>query len=192
MEFNRIRNIAEKILSAGWTRLSCFDFEFQRRSGEWNAQKREVYCRGPASAIVPYDPIRQTVLLTRQLRLPAFLNGDNPMLLEACAGIIDEGETPEIAIMREGEEELGYRFHQLTRIGRGFSSPGYSSEELYLFIATYDAGDRIGAGGGLYSEGEDIEVVEMALEKALIMVENEEIIDLKTILLLNLCKQKFC
>ena len=191
MEFNRIRNIAEKILSSGWTKLSGFDFEFRRRSGEWGAQKREVYCRGPAAAIIPFDPTRQTVLLTRQLRFPAFINGENPMLLEACAGIIDEGETPEIAIMREGEEELGYRFTQLTRIGRGFASPGYSTEELYLFIAAYDAGERIGPGGGLFAEGEDIEVVEIPLDKALSMIEQEEIIDLKTILLLNLCKQKF-
>jgi nudix-type nucleoside diphosphatase (YffH/AdpP family) len=184
----RVRMRAERLLSDAWYLLRAFTFDYQGSDGEWTEQKREVYDRGNGATILLRDETRDTVLLTRQFRLPAYLNGHpDGMLIEAPAGLLD-GDDPETAIRREAEEETGYRAEDVTRIGEYFMSPGSVTERIAFFSASYRADGRISGGGGLAGEGEDIEVIELTLAEALAMVERGEIVDGKTVLLLRLAQ----
>jgi nudix-type nucleoside diphosphatase (YffH/AdpP family) len=134
--------------------------------------------------VLPYDPARGTVLLVRQFRLPAHLAGRTDPLIEVCAGKLD-ADDPETCARREAEEELGYRLGPLERAFEAFMSPGAVTERISFFLAPYSAADRVSAGGGHESEGEDIEVLELAFDEALAMVGRGQIVDAKTILLLQ-------
>jgi nudix-type nucleoside diphosphatase (YffH/AdpP family) len=181
---NEIRNHSSEVLSDGWAELSKHTFELKRRDGAWDKQAREVYDRGNAAVILPYDPSRGTVLLVRQFRLPAFLQGDRAPLIEACAGLLDEND-PETCIRLETEQELGYRLGAVTRVYDVYMSPGSVTEKLSFFTAEYSPTDRISDGGGEASEGEDIEVLEMPLAEAMDLVESGGIIDAKTVMLVQ-------
>jgi nudix-type nucleoside diphosphatase (YffH/AdpP family) len=181
---NEIRNHSSEVLSDGWGKFYKHTFELKRRDGTWDRQVREVYDRGHAAVILPYDPVRGTVLLVRQFRLPAFLNGDRAPLIEACAGILD-GLDPETCIRKETEEELGYRLGSVKRIYDIYMSPGSVTEKLSFFTAEYSPSDRVSDGGGEASEGEDIEVLEIALSEAIALVDSGGIIDAKTVMLVQ-------
>jgi nudix-type nucleoside diphosphatase (YffH/AdpP family) len=179
-----IRNLRETVLSDETFLLRRLEFEQRRRDGSWQPLRRELYDHGHAAAILPYDPDRGTVLLVRQIRFVTYLNGHPHPLLEVCAGMLD-ADDPVTAIIREAEEELGYHISTPRHVFDAFMSPGCFSERLSFFVATYGTGDRMGGGGGLAAEGEDIEVVEMPLDEAAGMIGEGRIVDAKTILLLQ-------
>ncbi len=177
------RILSEEILSSAWGRLTRYTIAYTRRDGRTETQVREVYDHGNGSAVLPIDAERGTVLLVRQFRLSAQLQGGSGMLVEVCAGLNDD-LTPEQTIRKEAEEELGYRLGDLRHVIDILMSPGSLSERLSLFMARYTPADRISAGGGAAGEGEDIEVVEMPLDEALAMIADGAIVDAKTIILL--------
>lgn len=171
-------------LSDDWYTLKKTTFDYRRKDGSWQTQSRETYDRGNGATILLYNRERKTVILTRQFRFPAYVNNHNGMLIETCAGLLDES-APEEAIRRETEEETGYRIHNVTRIFDAFMSPGSVTERVYFFVAEYDEDSHIDNGGGLHSDGEDIEVLELNFHQALHMIETGEIMDGKTIMLLQ-------
>ncbi|WP_462266119.1 NUDIX domain-containing protein [Mucilaginibacter sp.] len=156
------------------------------QQGEAEDKKAEVYYRPDAAAVLVYNAEKQVFLLAKQFRLPAYLNGsDTGYLTEACAGLIDEGETPEQTAIREAEEELGYRIGNVTPCGHIYSSAGGITEKVYLFTASYTEHDKVSAGGGAPGEGENITLVELHFADARRMLEQAEIIDAKTLMLLQ-------
>ena len=171
----RIRSV--EVLSDDWAILKKFTFDYRRRDGSLETQVRQTYDRGHGAVILPYDPERGTVLLVRQFRLPAYVSGHPEPLIEACAGLLDQDD-PETCIRREAEEELGYRLKATEQVFHVFM-------RLMFFTARYSPSDRIGGGGGDAHEGEDIEVLELALDEALAMIGQGRIIDGKTIMLLQ-------
>ena len=181
---DRIRVREVRVLSDDWYVLKRTTLDYQRRDGRWQTFNRETYDRGNGAAILLYDPTRRTVLLTRQFRFPAYVNGHPQPLIEVVAGLLDE-LSPEEAIRREAEEEAGCRVARPRRLFEAFMSPGSVTERLVFFMAEYSADDRIAEGGGLISEGEDIEVIEMPLKDAIAMIGRGEIVDAKTIMLLQ-------
>ena len=183
----RIRSV--ETLSDDWATLKKFTFDYRHRDGRVETQVRQAYDRGHGAVILPYDPERGTVLLVRQFRLPAYLEGHPEKLIEACAGLLDKDD-PETCILREAEEELGVRLCDPQRIFEAFMSPGSVTERLVFFVARYSPEDRVGSGGGDVHEGEDIEALEVSLDDALAMIDRGEIIDGKTIMLLQHAKLK--
>ena len=184
---DRVRVREVRVLSDDWYLLKKTTLDYRRRDGSWQTFTRETYDRGNGAAILLYDPQRRTVLLTRQFRFPAYVNGHPQPLIEVPAGLLDE-LSPEEAIRREAEEEAGCRIGEARRLFEAFMSPGSVTERLVFFMAEYSAADRIAEGGGLIAEGEDIEVLELPLEEALAMVGRGEIMDAKTIMLLQYAK----
>jgi nudix-type nucleoside diphosphatase (YffH/AdpP family) len=180
----RVRIIETELLSDDWYVLKKTTFDFLRRDNIWQRQSRETYDRGNGATILLFDPARETVILTRQFRLPAFVNGHDGMLIETPAGLLDAA-SPEERIRAELEEETGYRVRDVEKVFEAFMSPGSVTEKLYFFVAHYDSASRMAEGGGVASEGEDIEVIEPTLDQALGMVERGEIVDGKTIMLLQ-------
>lgn len=180
-----VRLLGSELLSDSWYTLRKIHFELRRRDGRWQPLSREAYDRGNGAALLLWDPVRRTVVLTRQFRLPAFLNGSpDGQLIEACAGLLD-GDEPEACIRREAEEETGYRIRAPRKLFEAYMSPGSVTERLHFFIAEYEPGDRVRAGGGVVEEGEDIEVIEMPLTEALAAIASGRIQDGKTIMLLQ-------
>lgn len=173
-----------RVLAQGYGRLTETRFELRRRDGRRVVLTRETYERGDAACVLPVDPARGMVLLVRQFRLPTLRDGRDGMMLEAIAGMLDAA-SPAETVAREAEEEAGVRLRDMRFAFEAFSTPGAVTEKLALFTALYDAGSRIGAGGGLEEEGEDIEVVEMTLDAALAAVASGGIADAKTIMLLQ-------
>jgi len=171
-------------LSQDWGKLTKYTFDFRRRNGEWQRQSREVYDRGNGATILLYNRSKRSVILTRQFRLPLFVNDHAGFLLEAAAGLLDELDA-ETRIKQEAEEETGYRLERVEKVFEAWMSPGSVSEKLHFFIAEYDESRRTGNGGGLVEEGEDIEVVEMTFADALAAIRSGEIADGKTIMLLQ-------
>ncbi|CAN7233069.1 NUDIX domain-containing protein [Rhizobium sp. LjRoot258] len=174
----------EKTLSNGWTRLSGYQIDYTDSDGETHRLKREVYHRTPAATILLYDPKRDTVVLVRQFRLPVYLHDEPAWIIETPAGLLD-GDEPETAIRREAMEETGFRVRDVRFLFKAYSAPGSSMELLHFFAASIDTTDRVSNGGGLAEEHEDIEVLEVPLGKAMAMVEQGEIVDAKTIILLQ-------
>jgi nudix-type nucleoside diphosphatase (YffH/AdpP family) len=180
----RIRIIAKELVYRGWMTVARYRFDFKRRDGRQQTTDREIEDHGSSVAVLPFDPERGTVLLTRQFRLAAYLNGHSGMLVEACAGLIDKGETAEAAARREAREELGTELAALHKVAEAFLSPGASTDRSTMFSAHYRPADRSAAGGGAADEGEDIEVLEMPLDEALAGIGSGLIMDAKTIILL--------
>ena len=181
---DRIRIIDTTVLSNDWYVLKKTTFDFLRRDGVWQRQSRETYDRGNGATILLFNRDRRTVVLTRQFRLPAFVNGHDGMMIEAAAGLLDNA-TPEERIRAEAEEETGYRVNNVQKVFEAYMSPGSVTEKLHFFIAEYDASARVGHGGGVEAEGEDLEVLELTLDDALGAVRRGEIVDAKTIMLLQ-------
>jgi nudix-type nucleoside diphosphatase (YffH/AdpP family) len=179
----RVRVREVRVLSDDWYVLRRTTFDHRRCDGTWQTLDRETYDRGNGAAILLHDPSRGVVLLTRQFRYPAYVNGHPEPLVEVVAGLLDE-RSPEEAIRQEAEEEAGCRIAAPRRVFEAFMSPGSVMERLVFFVAEYSAADRA-AGGGLAAEGEDIEVLEPTLDEALAMVARGEIVDAKTIMLLQ-------
>lgn len=165
--------------------LKNYTFTRQKKDGAVQQKKSEVYDPGDATTVLLYNKEKSTVILTRQFRLPSYLNG-NPggMLLETCAGKIED-ESPEEAIRREAEEETGYKIDNIKKIFQAYMTPGAVSELVHFFTAPYNDHSRISAGGGLEEEQEEVEVVEVGFRQALAMIESGEIQDAKTIILLQ-------
>jgi nudix-type nucleoside diphosphatase (YffH/AdpP family) len=183
-EESGVRIVAITPLSSSWYHLNRYDFDLRLPDGSWQRQMREVYDRGNGATILLYNRGRRTVVLTRQFRLPAFLNGvADGQVVETAAGLLDD-DAPGDAIRREVEEETGYRIAAAEEVFDIFMSPGSVSERLHFYMAEYDPADRPGAGGGVEGETENIEVLEIGFDEALGMVASGEIRDAKTILLL--------
>ncbi len=166
-------------------------FELQKKDGSWAPQKRKVFDHGNAAAVLLYNQQEGTIILTRQFRLATYLNG-NPsgMLLEACAGLLEENEEPEKTILREIEEETGYQLSEVQKVFEAYSSAGALTEKIFLYVAPYRKDQRVSSGGGLQEEGEDIEVVELSFEEVLQQLDNGAIMDAKTIILLQYARIK--
>lgn len=181
-----VRGIALEVLSDHWYTLRRATFEHRLPDGTWRVEQREAYDRGNGVVALLHDPRRATVLLVRQYRLPAHLN-DHPdgELLEAPAGLLDPGETPDEAIMRELAEEVGHRPADLERLWTLYTSPGSVTEHLTFFLGTYGDDSRVGHGGGAADEGEQVGVVELTLGEALAMIAGGRIVDAKTVLLVR-------
>lgn len=179
-----------ELLSDNWYILNKVTFDFKKNDNSWITQKREVYDRGNGAAILLYNTQHKTVILTRQFRLPTYLNGNKSgMMIEVCAGLLDE-DNPEQCIIRETEEEAGYRLTTVHKVMETYMSPGAVTEILYLFLGEYDASLKVSEGGGLEQEQENIEVLEMTFNEAYAMIESGEIQDAKTIILLQHAKIK--
>lgn len=180
----RVRVIESQVLSDDWYLLKKTVFDFRRANGSWQRQQRETYDRGNGATLLLYQRATRRVVLVRQFRFPAYVNGHDGMLVEAPAGLLDRA-TPEQRIRAEVEEETGYRVGDVRKVFEAFMSPGSVTEKLYFFVAEYDADAKVGNGGGLEDEGEDIEVLELAFDDAMAMIRRGEIVDGKTIMLLQ-------
>ncbi|GAB1584410.1 NUDIX domain-containing protein [Phyllobacterium phragmitis] len=181
---DRVRIEEVTLLSDDWYVLKKTRFAFRRSNGEWQVQNRETYDRGNGATILLYDRIRRTVILTRQFRFPAFVNGHDDLLIETPAGLLDD-MNPEERIKEETQEETGYRIGKVEKVFEAFMSPGSVTERLYFFVGEYEPKDRISNGGGVENEGEDIEVLEVTIDEALAMIAGGKIVDAKTIMLLQ-------
>jgi len=184
----KIRNIEKVVLSDNWYTLNKFSFEYQKDDGTWEEQHREAYDRGNGAAILLYNKKKGTVILTRQFRMPTYVNGnEDGMMIEVCAGLLD-GDKPEDCIKKEIEEETGYEIHDVRKVIETYMSPGSVTEILYLFVGEYEDRMKVSEGGGAENETENIEVLEYSFEKALRMMDSGEIRDAKTIMLLQHAK----
>jgi len=177
-----------EILSNNWYTLKKVTYDFLDHKGEWQTQSREAYDRGNGATILLYNKENKTVILTRQFRLPTYLNGNaSGMLIEACAGLLDQDD-PEDCIRRETEEETGFKISEVRKIFEIYMSPGSVTEILYFFVAEYKRTMRVSDGGGIEDEHENIEVLELPFSKAYSMMDTGEIKDAKTIILLQYAK----
>ncbi len=180
-----VRIVEERVLAHDWYLLRKTTFEHRRRDGRLQVVSRETYDRGNGVALLLFNAARGTVILIRQFRFPAWVNGcADGMLVETCAGQLD-GNDPLAAMRREAIEETGYAVTSPRKVFEAYMSPGSITEKLHFFVAAYDDADRQGAGGGEEREGEDIEVLELPLAHALAMIASGEIQDGKTIMLLQ-------
>src|ERR1700739_4585789 len=178
----RVKNV--RLLSDNHYTLKTTTLEWRRADGEWQTQHRETCDRGNGATLLPYNLTRRSVVLVRQFRYPAYVNGYDDLLIEAAAGLLDN-EAPEIRIRAEVEEETGYRLAENRKVFEAFMSPGAVTEKLHFFVAEYESNMRIGSGGGLAPEGEDIEVLELPIDQALAMIGDGRIAEAKTIMLLQ-------
>lgn len=180
----RVKNLRTETLSDNWYTLKKITYDYFS-NGQWKTMNREAYDRGNGAVILLYNKELKTVILTRQFRLPTFINGNETgMLVEACAGLLDK-DNAEDCIKRETEEETGYKISEVKKIFEAYMSPGSVTEMLYFFIAEYSKDMKVNEGGGLAHEQEDIEVLEIKLDEAMKMTGTGEIKDGKTIMLLQ-------
>ncbi len=184
----KVKNVEKILLSDNWYTLNKVVFDYQNRDGSWSSQARESYDRGNGATVLLYNREKQTVILIRQFRMPSYLNGNSDgLLIETCAGVLD-GDDPETCVLKEAEEESGIRPRKAEKVFESYMSPGAVTEIIHFYVAEYTDADRVGPGGGLESEQEDIEVLEVPFEKALEMVSDGSIRDGKTIMLLQYAK----
>jgi nudix-type nucleoside diphosphatase (YffH/AdpP family) len=181
---DRIRVQDVRVLSEHRYILKTTTLDYRRANGEWQTQHRETYDRGNGAVLLPYNLAQRTVVLVRQFRYPVYVNGYDDLLIEAAAGQLDNA-SPEVRIRAEAEEEIGYRLGDIQKVFEAFMSPGSVTEKLHFFVAEYEPSMRIGAGGGLADEGEDIEVLELSIDQAMAMIDDSRIVDAKTIMLLQ-------
>ena len=185
MNNNKVKIKQIELLSDNWYKLNKVTFEYQNPNGEWETQEREAYDRGNGATILLYNLERKTVILTRQFRMPTYINGNNDgLLIETCAGLLDKNN-PEDCIRKETEEETGYQVSKVEKVFEAYMSPGSVTEILYFFIAKYDKSMKVSEGGGLVEEQENIEVLELDFQVAFDMIKTGEIKDGKTIMLLQ-------
>ncbi len=184
---DRVRLRELKTLSDNHYVLRRADFDFRRGDGAWQGQNRESYDLGDAIAVLPWDRARGRVLLIRQFRWPVYEWGHRRLLVEAIAGKLD-GDAPDVCTRREAMEEAGVTLGALELVSHCFTSPGAVKERMSVFLAEYDSTAPRAKGGGHEHEGEDIEVFEVTLDEGLAMIAAGEIIDAKTILLLQAAK----
>lgn len=188
MKNSKVRNIEREILSDNWYTLNKYTFEYQKPDGTWETQQREAYDRGNGAAILLYNANKGTVVLTKQFRMPTYVNGnDDGMMIEVCAGLLD-GDNPADCVRKETEEETGYKISNVKKVMQTYMSPGSVTEILYLFVGEYDESMKVSEGGGAEDETENIEVLEINFEKAMDMISTGEINDSKTIMLLQYAK----
>lgn len=181
-----IKNIQHKILSKEWATLNRVDYDFQFENGEWKRLSRECYDRGNGTSILLYNKEKGTVILTKQFRMPAYENDKNEgYSIEVCAGALDKNESPETCIIREVEEEVGYKISRAEKVLEAYTSPGALTEKMYGFVAEYSEDMKVNNGGGVADEDEEIEVLEIPFKQAISMMNTYEIIDAKTIMLLQ-------
>jgi nudix-type nucleoside diphosphatase (YffH/AdpP family) len=178
------RGLAEQILAQERYSFSRLSYELRRADGRWEKHERNLFRRPDACVLLPYDPQRGQLLLTRQFRLGAYMNDSTPGLLEACAGTLDPGESPDACMRREAMEEMGLKLGEMRFLFEGFVSPAASTEKLYYFVAPYGPESRTGDGGGMEEEGEEIEVVEASFVEVMREAEAGAIRDGKTLTLL--------
>jgi len=185
MNNENIKILSTEILSDNWYTLNKITFEYHKKDGTVETQNREAYDRGNGATILLYNKENQTVILTRQFRLPTYLNGnESGMLVETCAGLLDK-DNPETAIKRETEEETGYKIKDVQKVFEAYMSPGSVTEILYFFVAEYSKDMKVSEGGGHHEEQENIEVLELPFQSALEMIKTGETKDGKTIMLLQ-------
>jgi len=188
MNSKKVRITKTEILSDNWYILRKITFDYLKKNGTWETQYREAYDRGNGATILLYNKENQTVILTRQFRIPTYLNGnESGMLIESCAGLLEK-EDPESCIKRETEEETGYQISNVKKIFEMYMSPASVTEIVYFFVAEYNKEMKINNGGGLELEQEEIEVLEIPFEKAYQMIASGDIMDAKTVLLLQYAK----
>ncbi len=182
---DRLKNVQKETLSDAWYALYRYSYDYRRSDGRWERQQREVFDRGNGAAVLLYDSKRQCVLLTRQFRMPTYLNR-NPegMLIEACAGVLEESN-PEACILREILEETGYRLQRVEKVLEAYTSPGALTELMHLYLAPYTPEQRETDGGGVEEETEDIQLLEYSYTEVLEAMRKGEIRDAKTLLLLQ-------
>lgn len=185
MSDKHIKNIEKKLLSDNYYILNRVTFDYLMSSGKWVNQMREVYDRGDGAGILLYNKEKQTVILTKQFRMPTYMNDNKDgFLVEVAAGMLDK-DNPEACIIRETEEEVGYRLKEVKKVYEAYSSPGVMTEKMHFFVGEYTDDMKVNDGGGLDSEHEDIEVLEIFFKKAVDMLNNGEIQDTRTIVLLQ-------
>lgn len=188
MKNDNVKIQQTEILSKNWYTLKKVTYDYLKKDGQWQSQSREAYDRGNGAAILLYNKETHTVILTRQFRMPTYINGNETgMMIEVCAGLLDEHDAEE-CIRRETEEETGYKIKEVRKIFEAYMSPGSVTEKLYFFIAEYSKEMKMTEGGGLEHEQEDIDVLELPFEKAYQMIDTGEICDAKTIMLLLYAK----
>jgi len=182
---SKVKNVKKVLLSDNWYTLNKIVFDYEMSNGDWVKQEREAYDRGNGATVMLYNRTKQTVVLISQFRMPTYLNGNaSGMLIESCAGLLD-GDDPETCVMKEAEEESGFRITKVEKVFESYMSPGAVTEIIYFYIAEYDEKDKVSSGGGLAEEQEDITVLEVDFNKALSMISTGEIKDAKTIMLLQ-------
>jgi len=185
MKNPNIKITKTELLSDNWYSLRKIYFDYLQKDGTWQQQEREAYDRGNGAVILLYNRKQGTIILTRQFRMPTFVNGNlDGMMIEACAGILDEAD-PVACIKRETEEETGYQIKEVKKVMEAYMSPGSVTEILYFFIAEYSKEMKVNDGGGLDEEQENIEVLELDFAKAYRMIKTGEIKDAKTIMLMQ-------
>lgn len=188
MKYGGVKNISKELLSDNWYSLHRVTFDYQCENGQWQTQVREAYNRGNGAAILLYNAQTKKVVLTRQFRMPTYLNGNTDgMMVEVCAGVLEDGN-PEETIKREVAEETGYAIEKVKKVFESYMSPGSVTEILHFFVGEYNETMRVSSGGGAAGETEHIEVLEMPFSVALDMVDTGEIKDAKTIMLLQWAK----
>lgn len=185
MQNSRVKNLKKELLSDNWYRLDKVTYDYQLKSGRWESHTREAYDRGNGATILLYNRSKRTVILTRQFRLPTYLNGnESGLLIETCAGLLDR-DNPEDCVRKETKEETGFNVGTIQKVFEAYMSPGSVTEILYFFIAEYSDEMKISSGGGLKEEQEHIEVMELPFDTAMDMIRTGEIKDGKTIMLLQ-------
>ena len=188
MNNERVKITDTAILSDNWYTLNKITYEFQKKNGEWEVQQREAYDRGNGATILLYNKESRKVILTQQFRMPTYVNGNETgMMIEACAGLLDEA-SPEERIKKETEEETGYKIDKVEKVFEVYMSPGSVTEILYFFVAAYSEKMKVSDGGGVASEQENIEVLELDFDEAYNMIYTGKIKDAKTIMLLQHAK----
>lgn len=185
MSNSRVKNLKKQLLSDNWYTLYKVTYDYEKENGKVETQSREAYDRGNGATILLYNKDNKTIILTRQFRLPTYLNGnEDGMLIEACAGLLDK-DNAEDCIRKETEEETGYKISKVKKIFEVYMSPGSVTEIVYFFVAEYTKDMLVSEGGGLDHEQENIEVLELPFERAVKMIETGEIKDAKTIMLIQ-------
>jgi nudix-type nucleoside diphosphatase (YffH/AdpP family) len=183
IKINYIKNLSNE-----YYKLDKINFDFKTKNGVWQTQIRECYDRGDGACILLYNPSKKTVILTKQFRMPSYLNGnDDGMMLEVCAGLLDKDD-PLTCIKKEAEEETGYKIKNPTKVFEIYSTPGAVTEKIHYFIAEYSDSMKVSDGGGLEEETEEIEVLEFDFEESLKLISTGKICDAKTVILLQYAK----
>lgn len=185
---DKVKNIKKVLLSDNWYTLNNIIFDYKMKDGEWVKQAREAYDRGNGATVLLYNKKKHTVILISQFRMPTYLNGNaSGMMIETCAGLLD-GDDPETCVIKEAEEESGFKVSHVEKVFEAYMSPGAVTEIIHYYVAAYNDSDKIGEGGGLASEQEDITVMEVDFNKAFNMIGSGQIKDAKTIMLLQYAK----